>query len=368
MNTDIFKIIAVGISLLLAPCLYSVTLDKPAAGKYWAGTGEGREMVNTALDALNAGKVEWRGSVTTAERDALAGVATGDFCYNETASAFEAYDGSAWGAFGSGGSMTGSELETVLDAYYGDTDWRTQDGYAANTDDQAAAEVPFTPNGSIAATDVQAAIQEVRDEAGAGGGVWGSITGTLSAQSDLQVALDDKQAALDLVTQAEAETGTDSVAKSWSAERDKQAFDSFAGGLSFDIEVNLGLATNGSYSGSVYTGIDCGETLAVGDWVYYSAADGEWRKADNDGDANDSARGVIVLGGADGDPAKVLYEGSYRIDAHGFTAEAPLWLATTAGSATSTKPTTSGYTELQLGWALDANVVVVRLGEERTLN
>lgn len=38
------------------------------------------------------------------------------------------------------------------------------------TDDQTAVEVPFTPNGSIAATNVQAAIQEVRDEAG------GSIT------------------------------------------------------------------------------------------------------------------------------------------------------------------------------------------------
>lgn len=33
------------------------------------------------------------------------------------------------------------------------------------TDDQTASEVGFTPNGSIAATDVQAAVQEVRDEA-----------------------------------------------------------------------------------------------------------------------------------------------------------------------------------------------------------
>lgn len=34
-----------------------------------------------------------------------------------------------------------------------------------DTDDQTAGEVGFTPNGSIAATDVQAAVQEVRDEA-----------------------------------------------------------------------------------------------------------------------------------------------------------------------------------------------------------
>ena len=37
-----------------------------------------------------------------------------------------------------------------------------------STDDQTASEVAFTPNGSIASTDVQTAIQEVRDEAGAG--------------------------------------------------------------------------------------------------------------------------------------------------------------------------------------------------------
>lgn len=50
-----------------------------------------------------------------------------------------------------------------------------------------ASEIPFTPNGSIAATDVQAAIQEVRDEAGGGGGapttvdyLVGTSDGTLS--------------------------------------------------------------------------------------------------------------------------------------------------------------------------------------------
>lgn len=58
-----------------------------------------------------------------------------------------------------------------------------------------AEDIAFTPNGSIAATDVQAAIQEVRDEVSSGGGAWGSITGTLSDQTDLQAELDAKQAA-----------------------------------------------------------------------------------------------------------------------------------------------------------------------------
>lgn len=41
-------------------------------------------------------------------------------------------------------------------------------GEGGGTDDQIALEVPFTPEGSIAATNVQAAIQEVRDEAAGG--------------------------------------------------------------------------------------------------------------------------------------------------------------------------------------------------------
>ena len=48
---------------------------------------------------------------------------------------------------------------------------------ATFTDDQTAAEVPFTPEGSISAITVQAAIQEVRDEAGGGSMTWPSTAG-----------------------------------------------------------------------------------------------------------------------------------------------------------------------------------------------
>ena len=81
-----------------------------------------------------------------------------------------------------------SELPTLTSDLTNDSGFIT-----TQTDDQTATEVPFTPNGSIAATNVQLAIQEVRDEAG-GGGAWGTITGTLSDQTDLQTALDGKLA------------------------------------------------------------------------------------------------------------------------------------------------------------------------------
>ncbi len=104
----IMKRVVFAFWMLAAGVCGAVTLDKPSSGKYWAGSGEGREMVNAALDALNAGKVEWRGSVTTAQRDALT-PAVGDFCYNSTAGEFQAYDGSAWGALG------GSSGNSILD-------------------------------------------------------------------------------------------------------------------------------------------------------------------------------------------------------------------------------------------------------------
>jgi hypothetical protein len=57
--------------------------------------------------------------------------------------------------------------QTELDAHLNDT-----------TDAHDASAISFTPQGSIAATDVQAAIQEVRDEAGTGGTLTVSENGT----------------------------------------------------------------------------------------------------------------------------------------------------------------------------------------------
>jgi hypothetical protein len=59
------------------------------------------------------------------------------------------------------GGTTGQALVKASDADY-DTEWTSVVGGGA--DDQTAAEVPFTPAGNIAATDVQAAIEELDAE------------------------------------------------------------------------------------------------------------------------------------------------------------------------------------------------------------
>jgi hypothetical protein len=86
-----------------------------------------------------------------------------------------------------------NECHTVEDASLSaaklDFDPATQTELDAHINDAAAAHaataISFTPNGSIAATTVQAAIQEVRDEAGSGSGditdVWGCTTANCSA-------------------------------------------------------------------------------------------------------------------------------------------------------------------------------------------
>lgn len=78
------------------------------------------------------------------------------------------------------GSMAVAALATI-DGRDLSVDGGKLDGIEAGAkDDQAAAEVPFTPDGDIAATDVQAAIVEVRDDtdtklAAVGADLWASL-------------------------------------------------------------------------------------------------------------------------------------------------------------------------------------------------
>jgi hypothetical protein len=95
------------------------------------------------------------------------------------------------------------------------------------------------------------------------------------------------------------------------------------------------------YAGTVITGV-AGATLAVGDIVYLSDADGRWELADNDSTTAEAnqAKGVCVLtAAADGDATNILIHGKMRLDSWTWNDNEgqPLYLSATAGDLTETR-------------------------------
>jgi hypothetical protein len=118
-------------------------------------------------------------------RPAVGDVPIGSLYYSTDTGALERNSGSTWesvaplsappsgaaggvlsGTFPNPGFAVDMATQSELDAVAGVATAHIADTTAAH----AASAIAFTPNGSIAATDVQAAIQEVRDEAVGGGG------------------------------------------------------------------------------------------------------------------------------------------------------------------------------------------------------
>jgi len=97
--------------------------------------------------------------------------------------------------------QTGAEIKTAYENEadtnaYTDAEKSKLNGIEVNAkDDQNASEVPFTPNGSIEATDVQAAIQEVRDEAGSGSQATETAAGIaeIATNAEVDAATDDQR-------------------------------------------------------------------------------------------------------------------------------------------------------------------------------
>jgi hypothetical protein len=112
-------------------------------------------------------------SLTTAERDALT-PAEGVAIYNETDSVVQVYQSSAWVSIGVASApalddVTDVTITTPADnellAYdSGSGEWINQTAEEAGLGGGTAGDIAFTPAGNIAATDVQAAIEELDSE------------------------------------------------------------------------------------------------------------------------------------------------------------------------------------------------------------
>lgn len=110
-------------------------------------------VIGTNVQAYDADLTTYAGITPSANVQTLLGSA--DYSAFKTSLSLNNVENTALSTYtGSGGALDNQYITNGA-------------GYiSSQTDDQTASEVPFTPNGSIASTDVQAAIQEVRDEAG----------------------------------------------------------------------------------------------------------------------------------------------------------------------------------------------------------
>ena len=163
---------------------------------------------------------------------------------------------------------------------------------AVFTDDQTASEVAFTPDGSIEATDVQSAIQEVRDEAGSGSMVYpgagipnstGTAWGTSYSLTTLAAGLDDEGW---VFTGSVDMTGASSVSLGPLQFADSDGSPSTAGEFRYDNTVT-GL-TGGAleyYNGSSVKYVVDLDTLPVtdGQVIAYDAANDKFGMVDQSG-------------------------------------------------------------------------------------
>lgn len=171
-----------------------------------------------------------------------------------------------------------------------------------------------------------------------GGGTWGSITGTLSSQTDLQAALDAR-----LPLAGGTMSGNITLGENTS------------------VALDPALSADGKYSGTTIAGT-AGAALAFGDLVYLAAADSRWELVDADSVTTAGAvlTGMCVLAAAaDGDPTVVLLQGNIRADANfpTLTIGAPVYASTTPGDIQVAQPSGTDDVIHVVGFALTADSI-----------
>lgn len=146
------------------------TADAGLSAEIVVGTSPGGELGGTwaspTVDATHSGSTH-AAALAAAEATA-AGALSG-----HTGDTTDAHDASAISILDTANDFTATDVEGALVELQTDAEadaTALSDHVADAAAAHAASAIAFTPNGTIAATDVQAAIQEVRDEAGAGGG------------------------------------------------------------------------------------------------------------------------------------------------------------------------------------------------------
>lgn len=168
---------------------------------------------------------------------------------------------------------------------------------------------------------------------------WGDITGTLSAQTDLQTALDGKV----------NDTGDETIAgnKTFS-------------GITTLGEVNLDGTpdTDETSNGPTTSTFNAGGSITKFQLVYLNNS-AQWVQAD--ADAESTTQGFLAIAletDTVGNPLKVALPGSFvRDDSWAWTVGALLYASTTAGSLTETQPTGTNDVIRIVGYAVASNII-----------
>lgn len=221
--------------------------------------------------------------------------------------------------------------------------------------------------------------------------VWGGIIGTLSDQSDLHIALENKsdvshthistQVGLGNVTndaQIPKSVGTAkgdliTFSASGTPSRLPVGMDTYvltadaaqAAGVKWAPAASGGTwgipTANLSYSGIPLTGI-AGATLSFGQAVYQGSADKRLYPAKADAVGTMAAVGVVVVGGNALDTVTYIDNGYIRNDSWAWTVGSSqggkVYVSpTSAGTVTQTAPNTVGQQLQELGYAEDVNIL-----------
>ena len=121
----------------------------------------------------------------------------------------------------------------------------------------------------------------------------------------------------------------------------------------FDLKLDSLLSADGKYSGITCDGV-LGATLAFGDLVYLNTTDQRWELADADAEATagDVMLAIVLAAGIDGDTRLLLLQGFIRENDWNFTSYGQaLFVSSTAGDITATKPNVPGDIVRVIGYA-----------------
>ena len=126
------------------------------------------------------------------------------------------------------------------------------------------------------------------------------------------------------------------------------------GALSLDATPGTDHTANGPQTST----LNAGYGSAIGELVYLHT-DGEWYKTDADAASSSiSLLGIALEAKTDGQAMNVALSGSFvRDDTYNFNVGVPLYIHTTTGEITHTKPSGSGDIVRTVGYAITADII-----------